>query len=301
MQLKNIIYIDYEKVYSLSSQLFEGVVQSSTEQQESSLANADAVEVKTLTKSTQLSDTSKSSTVINPHDYHYLKFERELFKRNLISDISNDSLPFNKNFSSNRFVKIKCAIEINDYNKLKSTTSNFTELGHAIHYVHRNDKIEALDTLINDPKTTANVIKTLKSERAKLLKSIESDSGYSRKTFFSQLSTVLEYAYGDEIEISQSISDYKFTSFLIRNFLKISPELLVKLYSRKTSSEFTIVGIVTQSFKFDDNSSGSERPLSDIRAAAWNMNDALANLESTFCSPMENEFFVEPIALYTEI
>ncbi|MEM5589489.1 hypothetical protein AAHB58_16770 [Enterobacter hormaechei] len=46
MSLKNIVYIDYEKVYSLSSQLFEGIVQSAIEQQESTLSNVDALEVK---------------------------------------------------------------------------------------------------------------------------------------------------------------------------------------------------------------------------------------------------------------
>lgn len=59
MSLKNIIYIDYEKVYSLSSQLFEGVVQSAVEEQASTLSNSDAVEVKTQTKSSNTSDTNK--------------------------------------------------------------------------------------------------------------------------------------------------------------------------------------------------------------------------------------------------
>ncbi|HEF8891581.1 TPA: hypothetical protein SBP47_005257, partial [Klebsiella pneumoniae] len=96
MSLKNIVYIDYEKVYSLSSQLFEGIVQSAIEQQESTLSNVDALEVKTEKKSSSSSDTSKLSTVVNPHDYHYLKFEKELIRLDLLSSISSDDFSADK-------------------------------------------------------------------------------------------------------------------------------------------------------------------------------------------------------------
>ena len=300
MSLKNIIYIDYEKVYSLSSQLFEGVVQSAVEEQASTLSNSDAVEVKTQTKSSNTSDTNKLSTVINPHDYHYLKFEKELFHRGLIKSISSGDF-YPEEIESGQFVKIKCAIEINDYKKLKDTTKNFTDLGYAIHYVHKHDELENIDILISDKTAEPNVKKDLKILRDNLLEQIKESAMKNKKAFFDNLSIVLNYAYGDELEISQKINDYKFTSFLIRGFLKLTPEMLVKLYSRKTTREFTIVGIVTQSGKDTINNTDSERAMIDIRSAAWNMNDALANIESTFCKPTENEFFIEPIALYSEI
>lgn len=66
MQLKNIIYIDYEKVYSLSSQLFEGVIQSAMEHKESTLSNIDAVEIKTKSSSSKTSDTKKNINSVKP-------------------------------------------------------------------------------------------------------------------------------------------------------------------------------------------------------------------------------------------
>lgn len=300
MSLKNIVYIDYEKVYSLSSQLFEGIVQSAVEQQESTLSNVDALEVQTQKKSSGTSDTNKLSTVVNPHDYHYLKFEKELFARNLIVSISAENFSIDK-IKSGTFIKISCAIDINDYQKLKYTTKNFAELGSAIHFVHKHDDLENIEKLLAEKSTTASEKKSLTDFKRAIMKEIEEVSGKSKINFFNNLSTVLNYAYGDELEISQQIEQYKFTSFLIRNFLKLSPDMLVKLYSRRTKTPFTVVGIITQSFvspKEDDN---NERDVVDIRGAAWNMNDALANLESTFCIPTENEFFIEPIALYTEI
>ncbi len=298
MSLKNIVYIDYEKVYSLSSQLFEGIVQSAIEQQESTLSNVDALEVKTEKKSSSLSDTSKLSTVVNPHDYHYLKFEKELIRLDLLSSISSDDFSADK-IQSGSFIKITANIEIIDFNKLKDTAKDFTTLGYAIHYVNKHGEIEQIENLLLEKNLTRNKKKDLMNLKNEILKGIEKDSAKEKKKFFDNLSNVLSYAYGDELEISQTINNYKFTSFLIRNFFKLSPEMLVKLYSRKTKSPFTVVGIITQSHTGQKGE--TERDAIDIRSAAWNMNDAMANLESTFCMPHENEYFIEPIALYTEI
>ena len=298
MSLKNIVYIDYEKVYSLSSQLFEGIVQSAIEQQESTLSNVDALEVKTEKKSSSLSDTSKLSTVVNPHDYHYLKFEKELIRLGLLSSISSDDFSADK-IQSGSFIKITANIEIIDFNKLKNTTKDFTTLGYAIHYVNKYEQLEQIENLLLEKNITQNNKKDLMNLKSEILKGIEKDSAKEKKKFFDNLSNVLSYAYGNELEISQIINNYKFTSFLIRNFFKLSPEMLVKLYSRKTKSPFTVVGIITQSHT--DQKAETERDAIDIRSAAWNMNDAMADLESTFCMPHENEYFIEPIALYTEI
>lgn len=298
MSLKNIVYIDYEKVYSLSSQLFEGVIHSAIEHQETSLSNINAVKVTAEKKSSKTSDTSKLSTVINPHDYHYLKFERELFDRKLIQSIENGKFT-PEDINTGSFIKIKASIQINDYEKLKYTTKNFTKLGYAINYVHKNDALEGIDLILNNPETSPHIKKKMAAERSKIIKKIEDLGMKSKKDFFDNLSEVLNYAYGDEIEISQEVDDHKFTSFLTRNFLKLPPELIVKFYSRRTITEFNIVGIVTQSP--NQNKVFPERILGDIRSAAWNMNDSLADLESTFCVPGDKEFFIEPIALYTEI
>ncbi|QUE97091.1 DUF6414 family protein [Klebsiella pasteurii] len=298
MSLKNIVYIDYEKVYSLSSQLFEGIIQSAIEQQESTLSNVDALEIKTEKKSSSSSDTNKLSTVVNPHDYHYLKFEKELIRLGLLSSVSSNDFSAEK-IKSGSFIKINANIEIADYNKLKDTTNNFTSLGYAIHYVNRYEQLEQIEALLNEKGLTQPHKKELMNLKSEVLKGIENDSAKEKKKFFDNLSNVLSYAYGDELEISQSINNYKFTSFLVRNFFKLSPEMLVKLYSRKTKSPFTIVGIITQSHT--DSKNETVRDANDIRGAVWNMNDAMANLESTFCMPHENEYFIEPIALYTEI
>lgn len=300
MSLKNIVYIDYEKVYSLSSQLFEGIVQSAIEQQESTLSNIDALEVKTEKKSSSLSDTSKLSTVVNPHDYHYLKFEKELIRLGLLSSISSEDFSVDK-IQSGSFIKITANIEIIDFNKLKDTTKDFTTLGYAIHYVNKYDELEQIENLLLEKNHTQNNKRKLLDLKSNILKGIEKDAAKEKKKFFDNLLNVLSYAYGDELEISQIVDNYKFTSFLTRNFFKLSPDMLVKLYSRKTKSPFTVVGIITQIHSDSKSETETESDAIDIRSAAWNMNYAMADLESTFCIPHKNEYFIEPIALYTEI
>ncbi|EYD79646.1 hypothetical protein AC26_4393 [Escherichia coli 1-176-05_S3_C2] len=299
MQLKNIIYIDYEKVYSLSSQLFEGVIQSAMEHKESTLSNIDAVEIKTKSSSSKTSDTKKISTVLNPHDYHYLKFENELSKRGILSNITS---PIDSNkIKANCFVKITCPIQFNDYNKLKNTAKNFCKTNYAINFVHRNDELESLESMLKSIKPKSNEFNIIKARQAEIKSELDNLTSPNQKKFFEHLSSVLDYAYGDEIEISQKMQDIKFTSFLIRDFLKISPEMFVKLYSRRTTSAFTVVGIITRTSTSEGNQESEARELNGIRSAVWNMNDSLFDLESTFCAPDSDEYFIEPIAVYNEL
>lgn len=299
MSLKNIIYIDYEKVYSLSSQLFEGITQSALQHKESTLSNSDAIEVKAQHKSSESSDTQKLSTIINPHDYHYLKFEEELYSRGIITDI-NTSIPFEK-INPSSFVKVKCQVQFNDYEKLKDTSKRFAEISYAINYVHKTEDIDSLAQLLKELKPKSSEYTLIKQKQSELMKELDDLVSDTKKKFFDKLSLVLDYAYGTEIEISQELHNVKFTSFLIREFLKTSPEMFVKRHSRRSASEFSVVGIITRPPKSPEMDDREERIIDGIRSAAWNMNDALFDLESTFCAPDSNEYFIEPIALYHEL
>lgn len=297
MSLKNIVYIDYDKVYSLSAQLFEGLVHSATQQNEISLDNSEAIEVKGQAKSTTEADRKSLSTVINPHDYHYLKFEKEIESQGQVLSINDDNVTI-ADLLNSRFVKIKAKINLIDYSRLKYTTKNFNRIGYAINYVSRNNELSEIDELIKSANGPNR--KKLNDARASVIKEITEKSMIQQKEFLGYLSEIFDYAYGDDVEITQKVGSLSVTSFFFKDFFKIPLEMFIKRYSRKTIKEFTIVGTVTQVFR-DAEQNDEDIEEGNMRIAARNMSDALYDVESTFCTPLPGEVFIEPIALYTEV
>ncbi|WP_313679048.1 DUF6414 family protein [Pantoea vagans] len=297
MSLKNIIYIDYDKVYSLSAQLFEGLVHSATQQNEISLDNAEAIEVKGQSKSTGEADKRSLSTVINPHDYHYLKFEKEIESQGQVLSIDTENINISDLLNS-RFVKIKAKINLIDYSRLKYTTKNFNRIGYAINYVSHNNDLSNIDELIKS--TNGPNRKKLNDARASILKEITEKSMIQQKEFLGYLSEIFDYGYGDDVEITQKVGALSATSFFIKDFFKIPLEMFIKRYSRKTIKEFTIVGTVTQVFR-EAEQEDENNEKGNMRIAARTMSDALYDVESTFCTPLPGEIFIEPIALYTDV
>lgn len=297
MSLKNIIYIDYDKVYSLSAQLFEGLTFSAMQQNEISLENSEAISVKGENRSSNEGDRKSLSTIINPHDYHYLKFEKEIESRGQILNIDSDKIETNDLINS-KFVKIKATINLIDYSRLKFTTKNFNRIGYAINYISRNNDLSNLDELIktaNGPNR-----KKLTDTRNGIIEEIKEKSMHHQKELFSYLSEVFDYAYGEDVEITQEIGKLSATSFFIKDFFKIPLEMFIKRYSRKTIKEFTIVGTVTQISR-QKASEGEKIEPGNMRIAARNMSDALYDVEAAFCTPLPGEIFIEPIALYAEV
>lgn len=298
MSLKNIIYIDYEKVYSLSSQLFEGLVQTATKSNELTFNESEALILKERTSESSGGDKNSLSTVINPHDYNYLRFEKELESKGLLLDVISDKVDISTLLTS-RFVRIKASINLIDYSRLKHTTKNFNKIGFAINYVSKHDEMQTIECAIKS--SNGAIKKKLNDTKSKLVDEIKEKSMHQQKDYFEYLSQILEYGYGDDVEITQRVGDLSATSFFIKDFFKIPLEMFIKRYSRKTLKEFTIVGMVTQVSREDQNTAGEPMPADNLRIAARNMSDALYDLESTFCTPLSDEIFIEPIALYTEI
>lgn len=297
MSLKNIIYIDYEKVYSLSAQLFEGLVHSATQQKEINLTNSEAVEVKGHSSSSNEADRKSLLTVINPHDFHYLKFEKEIESQGQVLSIDKDDISLESLLNS-RFVKIKAKINLIDYSRLKFTTKNYNKIGYAINYISHNDDILELEELAKGANPAQK--KKLNDAKALIIEKIKENSMHNQKEFLGYLSEIFDYAYGDDVEITQQIGKISATSFFFKEFFKLPLEMFIKRYSRKTIKEFTIVGTVTQVTRRGEEDE-EDYGHGNMRLTARKMSDALYDIESSFCTPLPGEIFIEPIALYTEI
>jgi hypothetical protein len=96
-----------------------------------------------------------------------------------------------------------------------------------------------------------------------------------------------------------------FSSLLNRELLKESEISITKKHSRETEKEFSIFGIVTQlnskSDKINILNEKNAQENSSIKESLMNMISLFTDVERTFHGKLENEFVIDPIAVYREL
>lgn len=131
-QIKSFIYLDESKMYSISSQLFEGITQFIL--QEDSKAFEEQNEQKGRFFSGRLMADMMSQRAVKSemkymHDFAFNLFEKELTDRNMLYEVSSkdtiDSLKVKK------LIKVSGKLVFGDYGMLRDTIEHFNELGHA--------------------------------------------------------------------------------------------------------------------------------------------------------------------------
>lgn len=306
--IKNFIYLNEDKMYSLSSQLFEGVTEYVLN--ESSSTTEDSEEQKGPVGSGKLlgdilKNSERNTVKKFLNDYSYNIFENELENRNKISIITKNSDKASTD-NVNYFIKITSRAIFNDMTSILDTLKNFNDIGKAITYVTRHKEISnANEEMTNKIRNTKNRNERAKKEQRasniKLVERFAKENGMQHdEEYLDYLSYILNYGFKDQLEIQMRLNNRLFSASLNRSFLRDSEEMLVKKYSRKTEVEFTLFGVVTQSEnqkKDDDHKLNS----GNIKAAIFDLANRLTELESSFTGPVENEIIIDPIAIYTEI
>lgn len=298
-KLKNIVYLDYEKIYSLSSQLFEGLIVRSSEQHDLSFQELEAVmDGKSLEKSNQETERKRLENFLNPHDYHYLRFEKALVTEDRLFELSDDCLPIEELIKKS-FVKIKGCITLTDHEKLRYTTSNYIDIAYALQFVTNNAVLLDLENDIKSANSSAK--QKIKLRKEELIRQLKKNASTDNKEYYDKISYIMNYAYGDDVEITQSVGNHTFTSFFIKNFFKTPLDMFVRRYSRKSAIEFTIVGLITQFAREKDELSVPQNEFPEFRSAMMGLTHSTFDVESTFSAPFKDEIFIEPLAMYTEV
>lgn len=297
--IKNIIYLDYEKMYSLSAQLFKGVVFESLIEKGYSFSEKDAAN--NLENNNTEHDNRKN--FIKPYDYHYSMFERKLYELDKITTLTKGGYSQTVSFEDIKehpFIKSTGKIVITDPVALTSLTKNFKKHVDNLGYMTGCGEINILhEELKSSNKNNKPLIANIKSKIKHLEDELEHIRACTNQKYYNSLAEILEFSYGEEIEINQDMGEYIISGFFEREYLKQSISILLKRYARKTVTEFTILGILTQ-FK------SNEWEIPDVgfnqfRGAIKNVNQANYNLEKTFLDVADKELILEPIAMYTEL
>lgn len=327
MSIKSFIYLDTYKMYSISSQIFEGltdyilntqsnVVEEKTEQKgpfSSGKLMADAI-----TKNEN--QTEKKFL----HDYSYLLFEQELKRRNKVLEVDANNLSdCISKFGDFSFIKITGKAIFNDTQILHNLIKNFNDFGYSIGYVtmfneHQreiNEKISK-SKLITDKNQKTKLLNEINLRRNHLKQSLQDKGLQFEDEFLEQLANLIEFAYKREFEIQipliQSGEKILFSTIIEREMLRVKESTLIRRYATETEKEFTIFGILSQTnFKKNNYdltkkvmellSSNVGSVSSQMRSAIMNFIIAISELENGFNGKLNYEICIEPIAIYREL
>ncbi|HHH1591149.1 TPA: hypothetical protein ACPZG2_004137 [Yersinia enterocolitica] len=298
--IKNIIYLDYEKMYSLSAQLFNGVVFESIIEKGYSFSDK---ENKDKRNENVTSDNDTRTNYIKPYDYHYSMFEKKLEEMNKITLLKpgefSDEISF-ENINKAPFIKSVGKILITDPTALYSLTKEFKSYSEKLGYITGSSRInEIYEQMKSIPRSNKELLGNLKKEIKTIEEQLKYMSELMNQRYHDNLADIIKFSFGDEIEINQVLGNYLVTTFMEREFFKLSISILIKRYSRKTVCDFTMLGILTQHDK--ESWEIPDIGFPDFRGATKDLINANHHIERTFLAPGTREIIIEPISMYTEL
>jgi hypothetical protein len=311
--IKSFIYLDEEKMYSLSSQIFEGITEyvlseHSSENQESENQKGPVGSGKVLADI--IISSNKATEKKFFHDYSFTLFEQHLLDNNRVLDLTQPSLTVDDlkaSIADFSFIKVKAKAVFNDVNKLTELFSEFNTIGEAIAHMgafKRINELKAELALLKSQTADKNRKSLLEAEYKKLtnLKTLAKDGGlYQDQKFLDNLCLLTKYGFSDQFEITQSQGEVIFTSCLKREYLREDEDILVKKYSRKTEKDAVVLGIITQAFTGETTEPKEDVEYSNMKAAILNLAEHLTNVENSLSGKQDHEVVIDPIAVYFEV
>ncbi len=308
--IKNFIYLDEEKMYSLSSQIFEGVTEyvlneSVTESEASKEQKGPIGSGRVLGDILRSSDRNSEKKFLN--DYSYTLFEKKLLEDNKVVEISHSGEEKGPLLDGKSFIKVTSRATFNDMNSIKDTLKNFNKIGEALTHITNFEEISAAREQLEKAKAETrdrNKKSKLQSEFKYLtnINKLAKDSGLQQdQDFLNNLELVLSYGFQDQLEVQMNLNNRIISANLNRSFLREKEDLIIRKYSRRTEVEFTLFGIITQYQREELEELEESEEFNNIKEAIINLVSHLSNVEATFTGRMSHEIIIDPIALYTEL
>ncbi|GAB3722128.1 DUF6414 family protein [Flavobacterium koreense] len=323
-KLRSFIYLDNYKMYSISSQLFEGLTEyivksetTNTKEAETQKGPIGSGKVLGDIIEKDINQTEKKFL----HDFSYNLFEETLINENRVLELNKSNIKESiGKISDYSFVKISGNVIFNDLKIMEDTIKNFNQIGEAFGYITQK---AAFDEQVKVIKDTLKTI-TDRNQKAKANSMVKSQTDFKKflleqglnmdDEFLKNLAFVLDYGYNQQFEvqipiISENEMLQLFSAQLKRENLKEDEYSIIKKYSRETEKEFKLFGILTQKLTAESKKQIFEqfKPKQiegvelNMKEAMMNMVSSLTNLETTFTGKLNYEYVIDPIALYIEI
>ena len=317
--IKNLLYLDEYKMYSISSQLFGGLTQYLTSREQRS-EDRNEQQSGPLWSGRMMADILSSHTSTEErrflHDYSYTLFEDALREQGKLLDATDTKFDRITDGSSGpSFIAIRARAIFNDMRAIQSILSQFNIIGAALTYA--TAFAAGVFPPEDDPNISKNQARIREATIKKQLSDLAQSSGLSMDpNLVDNLGVILEYGFGGNFEIQQNVGPYKVSAILQREYFREPAELIVKKYSRFSEQELVLLGTVAQGLNSspsktvgnsDDNLESAISDADDVgqdpalREALLSLVKQLHVLETTLSGKKDNEMIIDPIALYREL
>ncbi|HHX8572456.1 TPA: DUF6414 family protein [Vibrio alginolyticus] len=303
--IKNFLYLNEPKLYSFSSQLFEGIteyvlneeqLQTTDEESQSGKVHSGRVIADVI------KETSTSTTKKFLHDHSFNLFEKELEDSHCLLDVSIEKLTFDDICQTDKsFIRIRAKGKFVDMTEIQTLFSNYAKIGEAIAVLPLTEQFQTLEVL-KAQNNKSKETRELQSQLDKLIRerTVEMTSGLPPRAI-AGFETIIG-SFGDDIvRFQQQVNDVIFSTCLTHDYLREPLKNIYRKYSRKTAKEFTVLGFISHADGTQDPDvkeiPEGENMLRHMIGLAENMYE----LEQTFGKKGDNEIIIEPIAIYTEL
>lgn len=284
--IRNFIYLNNEKLRSLSSQIFEGftesVISNLTETTTSETSQKGPINSGRLVADI-FTNGSASASNQYLYDHAYALLEAELFGRNMINDLSTEQRD-----TSRTLVKAKGKLRLNDLSKTAELVKDFNNLGLAL---WRTQNIPMLPTGESIPTDSQSKVQATKEGLQFNEKAADA------------MAKVMSFSFGNLLEVILQEREFEVSSPLDRAHLRESVDSIVHKYSRSPDHEFSLIGFATR----ENGASPVEgeppevKDTDTLRSAMRTLSRHIEKIEETYTSIGSKEIVVDPIAIYIEV
>lgn len=306
--MRHFIYLDTEKLFSISSQLFNGFTESVISEI-SSQERTDEQQKMSWGKGKQLGhlfvEASKSIEKKFLHDQALVSLEEKLIENEDLLELNNSTVEpvSNETLLSKKFIKLKAKVQISDYLELKTLLENFNDLGLSITFLSHIEEAMIAKEAQKLLKQTSD-----RNEKARLqaivksnpnIEEIASEAGLRLDPdLIKHILNMVSYRYTDEFIFSQNLSSKIFNSIINRKYLR-EPENLLKRKYQETHKDLVVIGSICQ-LPIDKDVIEVKDSFDNLKEIVQNLALVKQNLDISIDGLMENEVIIDPIAAYFE-
>ncbi|NUB12041.1 hypothetical protein GAY28_04520 [Azospirillum brasilense] len=321
MTVKSFLYLDEYKMYSVSSQIFEGLTDRVVRHSET-----DKIEQEEqrgpFASGRIMADIATARSGVTEHrflhDYAYSLFEKRLSEMGSVVELRDHiGGDWRKVASEAGFVKVTGKTLFNDMAQVSKILSQFNDAGQAMTYVKNHETIMTARELkkqlgkIKDRNKRAEIGEIINSAD---IESMAKNEGLNFDDgFLKNLQYLINFGFSNAFDVRVSLrsedGEITFSSLLNRKYFREPEWDIVWKHARVPQKEFTVFGVVTQVGQPQDfekekdveNSGKQNGEPTSIKEATLNMMEFIVGLEQTFTAPFSNEVMIDPIAVYREI
>lgn len=281
--IRNFIYLDSDKLRSISSQLFEGVTEQVVRQSGTS-DTRDTTQKGPVNSGRLVADIfakeNSSSELRFLEDHAFTLLEDKLITDGAV-DIREGT--YSEGIEK-RFVKVTGTLSVNDMAVTSATLRSFNTIGEA--------QWRATNENPNNPKSLPDADAKKKAAEIGL---------QMNKKWSDAVAYLTDFGFEGLLEFHIAAGTTLFSAPIKRHFLRESERMLLHKYSRTSQYPFSILGIVTQSHKADLEQADLPNvgDAGSIKGAMRTLAMHLRNVEQTFAGPVEDEIIIDPIAVYS--